>query len=187
MIALGYDPNSVEDSFTMFPPEAVEQMESSYAAQQPAAAPPPDQLTPAQIAYLCTVVRQEQGIVAECQNPACYGLNPGGCNEVFAAQNATMGPELQAWVILTGELGLAPSASVADVDAALIARGVSPDDVGDWLPACNYDVNCFRQTLNQEMYQAQQRGGDVKTAKIGAVLGLVVVVVAGAVAIRGMR
>jgi hypothetical protein len=186
MIALGQE-GYQGDPFTMFPPEAVEQMEASYVAEHPAEPPPPESLSPAQVAYLCAVARSQEGIVAECQNPACYALNPGGCNDVFAAQNATVGPELQAWVMLTAELGLPSSATVADLDAALIARGIAPADARDWLPACNYDIDCFRQTLNQEMYQAQQRGGDVKTAKIGAAIGLVVVVVAGAVAIRGMR
>lgn len=177
------------DPFTLFPPEAVQQMEESYAAEHPeeAAQAAAAELSPEQIAYLCAVARGEQGIVAECQNPACYALNPNGCNDVFAAQNATVGPELQAWVMLTAALGLPTTATVADLDAALIARGIPPNDARDWLPACNYDVDCFRETMHQELYQAERRGGDVRTAKIGAAVGLVVVAVAGAVAIRGMR
>ncbi len=183
---LGFE-GTVEESFTLFPREAVQHMEESYAATHPAEPPLPEELSPAQIAYLCAITRGEQGIVAECQNPACYGLNPDGCNDVFAAQNATVSPELQAWVMLTAQLDLTPSATVADVDEALIALGISPDDVRYWLPACNYDVDCFRQTMHQEFYQAEERAKDVKTAKIGAIIGLSVVVVASVVAIRGMR
>jgi hypothetical protein len=52
---------------------------------EPQLPPPAPQYTPEQIAYLCLAKIAQDGTLAACDVPECYGLNPSGCDAAYAA------------------------------------------------------------------------------------------------------
>ncbi len=64
---------------------------------------------------------------------------------------------LLAYAHLAIELGLEPSSPAADVGAALHRLDLTLDEVTDWLVGCNYDLDCFRQTMFVELRAARRR------------------------------
>lgn len=86
--------------------------------------------------------------------------------ELRRLQEDTAG--LQAYVMVAAELGIDPNAPEL-VAEALAQKGLSSAEVADWIVACDYDVACFRQTMNYEFYEAGERR---KTLKAGGYLVL---------------
>lgn len=75
-------------------------------------------------------------------------------SERVAEQGAA---SLLAWVTLLRGLELPESASVEEAAAAMRARGFEPDEAMDWLVACGYELNCFRQEMFLQMREAEER------------------------------
>lgn len=72
---------------------------------------------------------------------------------------------LLAYSQLTLDLGLSPSSPVSDVAAALHERDITLDEATDWLPACNYDLDCFRQTSAVELREGEERARAARVAR----------------------
>jgi len=89
---------------------------------------------------------------------------------------------LMAYAHMAMELGLDPSAPVQDVKAALEARDITLDEATDWLPACNYDIDCFRQTLFWELRQGRRRVAEARAKRL--TIGAAVVTLGAALWLR---
>lgn len=83
---------------------------------------------------------------------------------------------LQAYAMLTQTLGLSPTADVATVGEALHARDITLDEAADWLPACDYSLDCYRQTMSEELRAGEER---VRAKRVATGLGLVALGVLG--------
>jgi hypothetical protein len=91
--------------------------------------------------------------------------------ELRRLQEDTAG--LQAYVMVAAELGVDPN-SPELVAEGLAQKGLTSEEVADWIVACNYELPCFSETMHYEFYEAAERR---KTLKAGGylVLGGVVV------------
>ena len=76
---------------------------------------------------------------------------------------------LQAYSAVAVELGLPHNAAPELVVAGLAEKGLTPEEVSNWLVACNYDMYCFTATMQYEFYEAGERK---KTTKAGSYLAL---------------
>jgi hypothetical protein len=76
----------------------------------------------------------------------------------------------EAKLYLTMGLGLPAKATDAAVTSALALRGIAPKEALDWFYACNFDTNCFRQTMNLALGQADDRSRD-RIAKAVVIVG----------------
>lgn len=78
--------------------------------------------------------------------------------------------ELQEWshaLIAYGhlamELGLPADSPPDVVGKKLHELDMTIDEVAQWLPACDYDLDCFRQTMFVEFRAARRRVADQRT------------------------
>ena len=73
---------------------------------------------------------------------------------------------LQAYGHLCLELGLVPAATVEEVTSALARRDITLEEAADWLPACDYNLDCFRQTMFEELRRGARRVSDRRTKRL---------------------
>jgi hypothetical protein len=98
-------------------------------------------------------------------------------------QEADLRQQIQ--ILLVAGLGLPPESTTGAVNAELGRRGITAGEADDWAVSCDYDVTCFRQTMNEELYAARQGTKEGRT-KLGA-LAVVLALALGAVAWRRRR
>lgn len=64
---------------------------------------------------------------------------------------------LVAVAILLEALEMQPPATAEEIAAEVVARGLTSDEVMDWLIACEYDPWCFKADMRYQMRLAEKR------------------------------
>jgi hypothetical protein len=79
---------------------------------------------------------------------------------------------LQAYSAVAMELGLPHNAAPELVAAGLAEKGLTPEEVSDWLVACDYKMYCFTATMQYEFYEVGERETTTKAGTYLALAGL---------------
>jgi hypothetical protein len=168
VIGLGVE--TVAESYTLFGPDVVfeerDRDEPVTFEGQPLQPAAPAPLTDYEIAQLQLLQAQQQYQSEE------DALALRRLQEQVAA--------IQAYAMLATHLGLPTDAPIEDLGAALNAKGLTVEEVTNWLPACDYEVQpCFHQTMLHEFYLAEQRKEAVKAQLIlgGSLIGVLALAV----------
>lgn len=126
---------------------------------------------------------EESGLIFTAGGDMSWAEEPATLDELDPSEIQAL-LELQEWSHaliayghLTTELGMPADSPPAEVGAKLHALDMTIDEVAHWLPACDYDLDCFRQTMFVELRAARRRVADQRTKRITvgatvAVLGL---------------
>jgi hypothetical protein len=137
---LGFEPDF--ESGVIFSPEVVAEMENRPPA----------------------VEEFEGQMVVTGSQAQASELTPADWQALLQLQEAQN--SLLAYAHLALELSLPTNASPDDVAAELHARDLTLEEVVDWLVGCNYDLDCYRQTMFEELRAGERRARAKRTASM---------------------